>query len=126
MSITSPAAWLAVSAFAVLSFLIILWGLFGNVADKVTGRGILIRGGAVFDISAGAQGFVSQILVKPGDRVEPNQVMATIMQSDLELKIQLEQNKLKDLQAQDTDITGREDKNNDAQFKGPRHGTRKS
>jgi HlyD family secretion protein len=117
MSITSPAAWLAVSAFGVLSFLIILWGFFGNVADKVTGRGILIRGGAVFDISAGATGFVSQILVKPGDRVEPNQVVATIVQSDLELKIQLEQNKLKDLQAQDADIIGREDKNNVAQLK---------
>jgi HlyD family secretion protein len=117
MSITSPAAWLAVSAFAVLSFLIILWGLFGNVADKVTGRGILIRGGAVFDISAGAQGFVSQILVKPGDRIEPNQVVATVIQSDLELKIQLEQNKLKDLQAQDADIIAREDKNNAAQLK---------
>jgi HlyD family secretion protein len=116
MSITSPAAWLAVSAFAVLSFLIILWGLFGNVADKVTGRGILIRGGAVFDISAGAQGFVSQILVKPGDRIEPNQVVATIIQSDLELKMQLEQNKLKDLQAQDADIAARENKNNDAQL----------
>jgi HlyD family secretion protein len=117
MSITSPAAWLAVSAFGVLSFLIILWGLFGNVADKVTGRGILIRGGAVFDISAGAQGFVSQILVKPGDRIEPNQVVATIIQSDLELKMQLEQNKLKDLQAQDADIAARENKNNDAQLK---------
>jgi HlyD family secretion protein len=117
MSITSPAAWLAVSAFGVLSVLIILWGLFGNIADKVTGRGILIRGGAVFDISAGAQGFVSQILVKPGDRIEPNQVVATVVQSDLELKIQLEQNKLKDLQAQDADIIAREDKNNTAQLK---------
>jgi HlyD family secretion protein len=117
MSITSPAAWLAITAFAILSILILLWGLFGNVADKVTGRGILIRGGAVFDISAGAEGFVSQILVKPGDHVEPNQIIATVVQSDLELKIQLEQNKLKDLVAQDADIAAREDKNNEAQLK---------
>src|SRR5580704_7443780 len=53
MSITSPAGWLAISAIGVILFLIVLWGFLGRIPDKVSGSGILIRGGAVYDVAAG-------------------------------------------------------------------------
>src|SRR6516164_9720250 len=63
MSITSPASWLALSAIGAISLLILLWGVFGSIPDKVAGKGILIRGGAVFDVASGADGIVLQLLV---------------------------------------------------------------
>src|SRR5580700_9202379 len=114
MSITSPAGWLAVSALGIILFLILLWGFLGRIPDTVTGSGILIRGGAVYDVAAGSEGFITQVLVKTGDQVKAGQVVAKMSQAQLELKIKSSQAQLKVLQEQDADMTGREDKNDAA------------
>jgi HlyD family secretion protein len=114
MSITSPAGWLAVSAIGVILFLIVLWGFLGRIPDKVSGSGILIRGGAVYDVSAANDGFVTQVLVKPGDEVASGQVVDTMSQSELDLKIKTTELELKGLQAQDADMTQRETKSDSA------------
>ena len=114
MSITSPAGWLAVSALGIILFLILLWGFLGRIPDTVTGSGILIRGGAVYDVAAANDGFVTQVLVKPGDEVTTGQIVATMSQSELELKIRTQEAQLKLLQAQDADMTARETKSDAA------------
>jgi len=114
MSITSPAGWLALTASAVILFLVVLWGFLGRIPDSVSGRGILIRGGAVFDVSAGSDGFITRVLVKPGDKVTAGQTVATMSQSELELKIKTKEAELKVLRAQDADMTAREDKSDSA------------
>jgi HlyD family secretion protein len=118
MSITSPVAWIMLSALGMICFMIVLWGFLGKVPDKVTGKGILIRGGAVLDVEAGAEGFIQQILVKPGDFVKPGDRVATIIQADLDLKISQEQSKLRDLRRQDEQMTTQENKTNNFEFKG--------
>jgi HlyD family secretion protein len=117
MSITSPVAWIALAAVGVIAFLIILWGFIGFIPAKVSGKGILIRGGSVFDVSAGSDGVITDLVVKPGDLVQAGQTIATISQSGLDLKILLARRKLTDLKAQDADISSREDQNNQAQLK---------
>ena len=114
MSITSPAGWLAISAIGIILFLIVLWGFLGRVPDKVSGSGILIRGGAVYDVAAANDGFVTQVLVKPGDEVTSGQIVATMSQSELDLKIKTTELELKGLQAQDADMTQRETKSDSA------------
>jgi HlyD family secretion protein len=114
MSITSPAGWLALTASAVILFLVVLWGFLGRIPDSVSGRGILIRGGAVFDVSAGSDGFITQVLVKAGDKVTAGQTVATMSQSELELKIRTKEAELKVLRAQDVDMTAREEKSDSA------------
>src|ERR1700751_1320405 len=110
MSITSPAGWLAISAIGIILFLIVLWGFLGRVPDKVSGSGILIRGGAVYDVAAANDGFVTQVLVKPGDEVNSGQVVDTMSQSDLDLKIKKTALEHKGLQTKDADMTQRETK----------------
>ncbi len=117
MSITSPIAWIALAAIGVLALLIILWGFVGFIPAKVSGKGILIRGGSVFDVSAGSDGVITDLSVKPGDEILAGQSIATISQSGLDLKILLARRKLEDLQAQDADITAREEQNNAAALK---------
>src|SRR5260370_6211870 len=114
MSITSPVGWLAVSALAGVLFLIVLWGFLGRIPDTVTGSGILIRGGAVYDVAAGSDGFITQVLVKTGDQVKAGQVVAKMSQAQLELNIKSSQAHLKVLQYQDADMSSREDKNDAA------------
>jgi HlyD family secretion protein len=114
MSITSPAAWLALSALAIILFLIVLWGFLGRIPDSVSGRGILIRGGAVYDVAAANDGFITQVLVKPGDQVTSGQVVATMSQAELDLKIKTQEAQLKVLQAQDADMSAREEKSDSA------------
>ena len=114
MSITSPMGWLALSALAGVLFLIVLWGFLGRIPDTVAGSGILIRGGAVYDVAAGSDGFITQVLVKPGDQVKADQVVANMSQGELDLKIKTTQAQLKVLQEQDADMTAREDKNDAA------------
>jgi HlyD family secretion protein len=117
MSITSPMAWIALAAVGVIALLIILWGFVGFIPAKVSGKGILIRGGSVFDVSAGSDGVITDLSVKPGDVVQAGQSIATISQSGLDLKILLARRKLNDLKAQDADITAREEQNNVAALK---------
>jgi HlyD family secretion protein len=114
MSITSPAGWLALAALAIIFFLIVLWGFLGRIPDSVSGRGILIRGGAVYDVAAGSDGFITQVLVKPGDQVSSGQTIATMSQSELESKIRSKEAELKVLRAQDADMTAREEKSDAA------------
>src|SRR6516164_6512109 len=104
MSITSPVAWIALAAVGVIAFLIILWGFIGFIPAKVSGKGILLRGGSVFDVSAGSDGVITDLPVKPGDVVQAGQSIAAIGQSGLDLKILLARRKLNDLSAQDADI----------------------
>lgn len=117
MSITSPIAWIALAAIGTIALLIVLWGFVGFIPAKVSGKGILIRGGSVFDVSAGSEGVITELAVKPGDQVQAGQSIATISQSGLDLKILLARRKLNDLKAQDADITAREDQNNVAALK---------
>src|SRR5262245_16566269 len=81
MSITSPIAWIALAAVGVIALLIILWGFIGFIPAKVSGKGILLRGGSVFDVSAGSDGVITDFAVKPGDVVQAGQSIATISQS---------------------------------------------
>jgi HlyD family secretion protein len=114
MSITSPAGWLALSALAIILFLIVLWGFLGRIPDSVSGRGILIRGGAVYDVAAANDGFITQVLVKPGDQVTSGQIVATMSQAELDLKIKTQEAQLKVLLAQDADMSAREEKSDSA------------
>ncbi len=100
MQVTSPAGWLALITSGVLLLLVVLWGIFGTIPNKVSGQGILIRGGAVLDIEAGTSGRITSIDVKPGDLVRPGQTVATIAQSGLDLKIQNTRALLEELKVQ--------------------------
>ena len=83
MQITSPVGWVALSALFVILVVIVLWGIFGTIPDKIQGNGILLMGGKVLALSSATTGQVTQILVKSGDTVVKGQEVARISQGDL-------------------------------------------
>jgi HlyD family secretion protein len=109
ISITSPIAWIAVAAIGLICLVILIWGIFGRIPDKVTGRGILVRGGAVFGVSAGVEGSVSEIFVHTGQTVLRDQPIARMNRPQLEAKIQLQKELIRHLQERHAEATAREE-----------------
>ncbi|MDR3406298.1 MAG: NHLP bacteriocin system secretion protein [Chthoniobacter sp.] len=87
MRVTSPIGWLALDTVGVCLLIGLVWGMFGSIPNKVDGKGILIRGGSVLEVEAGATGRVTKLFVDIGDVVTQGQAVASIGQSGLSMKI---------------------------------------
>lgn len=105
MRVTSPIGWLALDTVGVCLVIGILWGIFGTVPNKVDGKGILIRGGSVMQVEAGATGRVTKLDVDVNDVVTQGQPIAAISQSGLNLKIENAKALLKSLEEQNVKST---------------------
>lgn len=87
MQVTTPKGWLALFAALVLLGTALVWAVFGKIATQVSGRGILIRPGGVFVIAAHGDGTVKDIRAKPGQAVTAGEVVAEILQPELEIRL---------------------------------------
>ncbi len=88
MQITSPIGWLAMIAVGCGLVALVVWSVVGTISIKVTGKGMLIRGGVVFDIASTTEGTLAEVLVKPGDHIVKDEVIARLDRPSLRLKIQ--------------------------------------
>ena len=78
MRVTSPASWLALIGIGATLAAIIVWGIVGSIPIKVHGKGILMRGQAVLDVTADGNGRLSEILVRPGENVQDGHLIARL------------------------------------------------
>src|SRR5262249_10477212 len=88
---TSRNRW-ALAALGGLVFAALLWGVFGSVDTHVSGQGILIRGGATFNVSAQGDGTVAELPLAGHDLqthqpVTAGQVVARISNPQLEAEV---------------------------------------
>lgn len=79
-----PVNWMAFAATALLIISIVAWGLFGVMADSVSGSGIFLDSGGLARVVNKSSGRVSQILVEPGARVEKGDIIAIVEQNETE------------------------------------------
>jgi HlyD family secretion protein len=86
--VTRPRGWMALAATSLLLVMGVVWGLTGQVADKVQGRGILVRSGGVLEVVAPASGRVVDISIAPGQSVSEGQVIAWLAQPELHAELQ--------------------------------------
>lgn len=95
-------------AFLVLFFTaVIIWGIWGSIPTRVSGQGILLsQHGVIYDIVAPqGEGFVIAIVVKPGDIVQKNQIVAHLDVPDLSKQIMTQKGYVDTLQKKFTDLT---------------------
>lgn len=78
MRITDGRGWLALAGLGLLSAAFMVWTLFGTVAVQVEGRGILLTESGLHNVYAPVEGILDSWLVKPGDSVQPGQVVARL------------------------------------------------
>ncbi|MTJ83697.1 MAG: NHLP bacteriocin system secretion protein [Telmatospirillum sp.] len=100
MRVTSPASWSVLLTLAVVILGAVLWGVFGFVPIKVSGRGILISPGGVLDVVSASGGRVGRFTVKPGDQVKAGQIVAEIAQPDTENQLQIARGEVEDAKRQ--------------------------
>lgn len=86
MQVTSPVGWLALAGLGFAILAAILWGVIGSIAVKVDGKGILIRGGAVYEITATLAGHVVAVEVEPGETVHVGDVVLRLEQPELRVR----------------------------------------
>lgn len=87
MKVTSPSGWLALAALGFIILMVVAWSIVGSIAIKVDGRGILLRGGSVYEVNSIGSGRLVEVGPKPGDVVEVGQVVARLDQPELRLRI---------------------------------------
>ncbi len=80
MTVTRPIGWLALLAMLAVIVLVGFWSVYGVLPDKVSGSGILIKSGGVYEIVASSAGQISDIRVTDGETIQKGQIIARISQ----------------------------------------------
>lgn len=83
LKVTDSRGWLALAGLGTVLTTAILWGVLGRVPQNVTGTGILIRSGGVFEVVPLAGGRVIDVAVAAGNVVREGQVVARLDQPNL-------------------------------------------
>ncbi|HEX3685824.1 MAG TPA: NHLP bacteriocin system secretion protein [Bryobacteraceae bacterium] len=100
LRVTSFRTWLILAAvFAVLG-VVVTWGYAGSIPTTATGEGVIVRRGGVLNIVARGAGVILDIRAKPGDKIRPDEVIATIAQPELMEKLRATRNALEDAKRQ--------------------------
>ena len=88
MRVTDARGWIALLAIAIVLLTATVWGIVGSIPQNVSGVGILIKSGGVFDVAPLAGGRVLDVAVNVGDLVAEGQVVARVEQSELRDQLQ--------------------------------------
>ncbi|HET7230278.1 MAG TPA: NHLP bacteriocin system secretion protein [Longimicrobium sp.] len=100
MQVTNPRGWLALAAIGALLATAIAWGIAGSLSEKVSGSGILLKSGGVFEVASPAEGRVTDVSVSVGDSVTEGQVVAWIAQPELTARLTAARARFAQLQAE--------------------------
>jgi HlyD family secretion protein len=104
VQIVTLKSWLMVAPLIALVVLAILWGIFGSIPSKVTGKALLIQRGGLSDITSGSTGRITAMKVNVGDTVSVGQMVAVLAQPEQVDKINSLEGRLAELQRQDKEL----------------------
>jgi len=83
IKVTTPRAWFTLLAVGVILAAAVIWGIWGSIPNKVSGQGILIKSGGVYNIVHSSAGQITDIRIRPGDSVKRGEVVARVDQPEL-------------------------------------------
>lgn len=109
ITVTSPKGWVALATIAAMIAALIVWGIFGSIATKVNGNGMILAPGGMTQVTTAADGQIVEIYVTPGSTVRPGQLIATLAQPNLSQELERLRSELNMSQNQ-TDAAGRQAK----------------
>jgi HlyD family secretion protein len=100
MRVTSPKGWVALIAVFLLLAGAIVWACVGSIPTTAAGQGVIVRRGGVLNVVTRGGGLVLNLNVKVGDKIQANQIVATIGQPVLTEKINAMRQALAEAQRQ--------------------------
>lgn len=88
MRVTRPRDWLALVALGTLLAGAVGWGILGSIPTRVYGSGVVLHPGeGLAEVQAKSPGRLTEVLLRPGDRVVSGQAVARIDRADLRLQL---------------------------------------
>ncbi|MFA6807667.1 MAG: NHLP bacteriocin system secretion protein [Eubacteriales bacterium] len=115
LTVTSPRAWLSLIGIGLVLGTALIWGIFGNIATRIDGQGILLSKGGVYSIVHVTGGLVTDVRIKPGDQVKKGDVLVRIDQSEAATTLNMMKETLVYLENLDVKNPQLPDKNIDVQ-----------
>lgn len=129
LKITSPRSWIALLTVCLLVSAGVVWGIFGRIATRVDGMGMLMDPRGVHPIVASLGGRLTGIGAKVGAKVSEGQVVATLVDPDVQKRLEAEKVTLALLQgerAKSTELMQREVKSKQKGLRAEKEGVRKA
>ena len=80
LSVTNAKGWIALVALCGTLLAGLAWGVVGDINTTVSGQGVIVRKGGVYNVVTLASGLVTDVKVKVGDMIQPGQVVAHVAQ----------------------------------------------
>lgn len=102
--VTDLRGWIGLAAVGLVLASAIVWGLAGRIPESVSGTGMLVKSGGIFQISPTTGGRVADIAVGVGDDVAEGQVVARVAQPELSDRVQAARANLVTLRADHADL----------------------
>jgi hypothetical protein len=87
IEVTNARAWLALAAIGVLMTSAVVWGVVARIPTIVRAEGYLVHASGVQTVEAPTAGRVQAMLVKAGERIEPDQAVVRIGRADGQIDI---------------------------------------
>lgn len=83
LRMTTPKGWLGLLGIYTVVVTAIAWGYQGSIPTTAMGQGVIVRTGGVLNIVTRGSGLVVSLNVTPGQRIQHDQVVATVAQPEL-------------------------------------------
>ncbi len=97
LRVTSPRAWAGLGAIVLLLATTAVWAYKGTIVTTAAGQGVIIRSGGVLNVVTRGDGVVMSVSARVGDRIQANQVVATVAQPVLQQKVRAAEQALQEM-----------------------------
>ncbi|MFP5270972.1 NHLP bacteriocin system secretion protein [Coleofasciculus sp.] len=104
MKVVSPKDWLPLATLGSLVGIAFIWSIVGRIPITARGQGVLIYPRQVVDVQSTSSGQIKELKVKVGDRVNADDVIATVELPEIQKQLQQQKEKLKELQQQNQGV----------------------
>ncbi len=105
ISIFKPKAWLSLATLSGIVLCAVLWSIFGSISTTVSGSGILLKAGGIYDVASLGSGVLTEIRVSVGDNIKTDQIIAVISQPALLQEIEQTEDQVELLQDKMEELT---------------------
>lgn len=107
VGVTRPFDWMAAAALALGFAVLLAWSVLGRIPTRVSGEGILLNsGGRLVDAVSTVSGKLASLDVSIGDEVRHDQVIARVVQTETEQRLQQAKDVLRERQREHAELTG--------------------
>jgi HlyD family secretion protein len=99
--LTSTSGWLALAAVALIIAATVAWAFLGTLPYRVDGLGVILqRNSEIFPLQAAGSGRVTEVLVRPGERVAADQPLVRLRNIDTDQRLRAAERLLASLKSQ--------------------------